>query len=103
MQTLKRKDKEGRKQGKPKRCWFIESIEEIVQPLRFDATTLANSLDTYDFVKMYPSIPLTTLLTNVRTALQEGLDTHQQIPRRWRQRQPARWTLPNTHRLDNPR
>jgi hypothetical protein len=39
MHALKRKCGEGTRKGAPKRCWFVESVEEVARPLRFDANT----------------------------------------------------------------
>ena len=75
MRSLKRKDDEGRKLGKPKRCWFIESVEEIAQPLRFEADKVARAQDTalsVDFVAMYPNFHQGRLKERLRDALEEA-------------------------------
>ena len=41
MHSLVGKDEEGRRKGKPKRCWFVESVEEVAQAIRFDARKVA--------------------------------------------------------------
>lgn len=58
MRTLVSKDEEGRRKGRPKRCWFVESVEEVAQSIRFDSTSVAKmgaTADTVDFVTMYPN------------------------------------------------
>jgi hypothetical protein len=75
MNTLRKKDDVGRRSGKPKQCWFVESVEEVAQPLRFDAFAVARMADTadvVDFVTMYPSIDQTLLLRRLRDALREA-------------------------------
>ena len=41
FKTLRRKDIEGRAQGKPARYWIIEDIDEFVQDFRANAAALA--------------------------------------------------------------
>ena len=59
MHSLKRKDEDGRRKGQSKRCWFIESVEEVAQPLRFDATEVAKhrkTAGTVEFVTNHVSV-----------------------------------------------
>jgi hypothetical protein len=75
METLRNKDDTGRRSGQPKRCWFVDSVEEVAQPLRFDAMTVARMADTadvVDFVTMYPSIDQALLLRRLGDALREA-------------------------------
>ena len=75
MHTLKRKDEEGRRQGVPKKCWFIESVEEVAQPLRFDAHEVAKhkkTATTVDFVTMYPSFDQNLLKARLKDAMGEA-------------------------------
>ena len=77
MHTLVGKDEEGRRQGKPKRCWFVESVEEVAQAIRFDATKVAShntTADTVDFVTMYPTFNQQLLMQRVTEAIQEAWD-----------------------------
>jgi hypothetical protein len=63
------------RQGKPKSCWFVESVEEVAQPLRFDAPKVAQHLqtaDTVDFVTMYPSFDQSVLLQRLQDSLEEA-------------------------------
>jgi hypothetical protein len=57
MWSLRQKDSEGRRKGEPKKCWFVEAVEEVAQPLRFNAREVAKhkaTATTVDFVTMYP-------------------------------------------------
>ena len=56
--SLQQKCEQGRRVGKPKRCWFVESVEEVAQPLRLEAGEVAKCKETartVDFVSTYPS------------------------------------------------
>ena len=75
MHALKGKDGEGRRQGKPKTCWFVDSVEEVAQPLRFAAEEIAQyrqSATTVDFVSMYPSFDQTALKSRLQDAMDES-------------------------------
>ena len=75
MNALKRKDGDGVRAGAPKKCWFIESVEEVAQPLRFDALEVAKhgkTAKTVDFVSMYPSFNQVTLKDRLKDALLEA-------------------------------
>ena len=75
MQSLRRKDNEGRRQGNPKKCWFIESVEEVAQPLRFNAKEVAAfkaTATTKDFVTMYPAFDQTLLKARLEDAIKEA-------------------------------
>ena len=77
MRTLVSKDEEGRRRGQPKRCWFVESVEEVAQAIRFDATKVAEfgaTADTVDFVTMYPKFNQQLLIDRVSEAVREAWD-----------------------------
>jgi hypothetical protein len=81
MQSLRCKDSEGRRQGKPKKCWFIESVEEVAQPLRFNATEIASfktTATTVDFVTMYPSFDQKLLKARIEDAIREAWEWEDQ-------------------------
>ena len=53
----------------------MESVEEVAQPLRFDAVEVAKhgrTANTVDFVSMYPSFDQDTLKTRIRDAVAEA-------------------------------
>ena len=57
MKVLKEKDEVRVQRGESKQCWFVLSVEEVVQPLRLQAQVVAElreSATTVDFVTMYP-------------------------------------------------
>ena len=75
MHALRNKDMHQRMQGKPKACWFIESVEEVAQPLRFEAPEVAKAISTVtmtDFVTMYPSFDQQLLKERLRDAITEA-------------------------------
>jgi hypothetical protein len=75
MKALRDKDGEGRRHGRPKACWFVESVEEVAQPLRFAAEEVANHRETattVDFVSMYPSFDQASLKRRLQDALEEA-------------------------------
>ena len=75
MHALKRKCGDGRRKGKPKRCWFVESVEEVAQPLRFDAHEVAKhkaTANTVDFVTMYPSFNQDLLKSRLHDSIEEA-------------------------------
>jgi hypothetical protein len=77
MHTLVSKDEEGRRRGKPKRCWFVESVEEVAQAIRFDAAKVAEhraTADTVDFITMYPKFNQRLLIERVTEAVREAWD-----------------------------
>jgi len=45
MKVLKEKDDLGVQKGEPKKCWFVLSVEEVVQPLRLQAREVAEFWD----------------------------------------------------------
>ena len=76
MVSLKKKDDDGCRRGRPKRCWFIESVEEIAQPLRFNAREVAKyrkTATTVDFVAMYPSFDQTLLKVRLKDAWDQNV------------------------------
>ena len=83
MHELKSKDAEGTRRGEPKRCWFVESVEEVAQPLRFEASKGAKhnvTADIVDFVTMYPSFAQTKLKERLRDSVQDSWDwRHQKL------------------------
>ena len=75
MHALRAKDSHNRRLGKAKACWFIESVEEVAQPLRFDATEVAKQGGTataVDFVTMYPSFDQSLLKERLADAIKEA-------------------------------
>ena len=57
-----------------KRCWFVESVEEVAQPLRFAARKVAtqrSTARTVDFTTMYPCFDqkLCTLPSHIHVEL----------------------------------
>ena len=75
MHSLKRKCGEGTRKGAPKRCWFVEFVEEVAQPLRFDAHEVAKhkaTANTVDFVTMYPAFEQSTLKARLLDSIQEA-------------------------------
>ena len=41
MKVLKEKDEARVQRGESKQCWFVLSVEEVVQPLRLQAQVVA--------------------------------------------------------------
>ena len=75
MDALREKDAEAQERGEPKKCWFVQSVEEVVHPIRFRAEDLAKykgTVDTVDFVTMYPKFDQHLLLKRVREAIEEA-------------------------------
>ena len=64
-----------RTERKSKRCWFIQSVEEIAQPLRLEASKIAAAKETAltkDVVAMYPNLEQPKLLEGVNKAITEA-------------------------------
>ncbi|EPS58167.1 hypothetical protein M569_16649, partial [Genlisea aurea] len=81
MQALRQKDNEGRRQGKPKGCWFVESVEEVAQPLRFNSLEMIKHKDTavtVDFVTMYPAFDQDLLKERLRDSISEAWEWESQ-------------------------
>jgi hypothetical protein len=75
FKALRRKDLEGRAQGRPARYWVIEDIDEFVQDFRANAAPLAQvPWATYDFTTMYEALEHSTLLEGCMAAAQEAWD-----------------------------
>ena len=75
METLKKKDVEGTDRGEPKKVWFVTSVEEVVQPIRFKAEALGHweqTADTVDFITMYPKFDQQLLQQRLTEALLEA-------------------------------
>ena len=75
MHTLQAKDAVRRRRGHAKRCWFVESVEEVAQPLRFAARKVAtqrSTARTVDFTTMYPCFDQKLLLERVKKAIAEA-------------------------------
>jgi hypothetical protein len=75
MDTLKQKDTDGMDRGEPKKVWFVRSVEEVVQPIRFQAEALGrwrNTVDTVDFVTMYPKFDQKLLRERLEEAVREA-------------------------------
>ena len=80
--SLKRKDVEWRKKGNPKRVWWIDSVEEFMQPVRFEEELIAQhkaSAEVGDSVAMYASIDQKYISTKVLEAVEEAWDWEEQI------------------------
>ena len=61
--------------GQPKKCWFIRTIDEAIQPLRLDAREVAKTRQTaktVDFTTMYPNFDQRVLVERVREAVREA-------------------------------
>ena len=64
-----------RTERKSKRCWFIQSVEEIAQPLRLEASKIAAAKETAltkDVVAMYPNLEQPKLLEGVSKAIKKA-------------------------------
>ena len=75
MHSLVSKDEDGRRKGRPKRCWFVESVDEVAQAVRFDAIKVAEhgaTANTVDFVTMYPNFDQQLLKARVAEAVREA-------------------------------
>ena len=75
MHTLQAKDAVRRRRGHAKRCWFVESVEEVAQPLRFAARKVAtqwSTARTVEFTTMYPCFDQKLLLERVKKAIAEA-------------------------------
>ena len=75
MKVLKEKDDLGVQKGEPKKCWFVLSVEEVVQPLRLQAREVAEFWDratTIDFVTMYPEFDHELLKERLGRAVEEA-------------------------------
>eukprot|EP00667_Euglena_gracilis_P000489 EG_transcript_489 len=75
MHSLRSKDAHNRRKGFAKACWFVESVEEVAQPLRFEAADVAKrgaTATTVDFVTMYPSFDQKLLKDRLRDAICEA-------------------------------
>ena len=80
--SLKRKEVEWRKKGNPKRVWWIDSVEEFMQPVCYEEELIAQckaSAEVGDFVAMYPSMDQEYVSTNVLEAIEEAWDWEEQI------------------------
>jgi hypothetical protein len=81
MQALKHKDNDRRRQGKPKGCWFVECVEEVVQPLRFNADEVVKykaTAVTVDFVTMYPAFDQALLKARLKDSITEAWEWEKQ-------------------------
>ena len=70
-----------RRQGHAKRCWLVESVEEVAQPLRFAARKVAtqrSTARTVDFATMYPCFDKKLLLEKVKKAIAEAWNWEEQ-------------------------
>ena len=66
--------------GQPKKCWFIRTIDEAIQPLRLDAREVAKTRQTaktVDFTTMYPNFDQRVLVERVREAVREAWEWEQ--------------------------
>ena len=75
MHTLQAKGTVRRRQGHAKRCWFVESVEEVAQSLRFTLRKVAtqrSTAHTVDFTTMYPCFDQKLLLERVKKAIAEA-------------------------------
>ena len=84
MHTLKSKDSHHRRAGEAKACWFVESVEEVAQPLRFEASEVAKKVataTTVDFVTMYPSFDQELLKERLRDSISEAWEWEAQKPK----------------------
>ena len=81
MHTLQAKDAVRRRQGHAKRCWFVESVEEVGQPLRFATRKVAtqrSTARTVDFTTMYPCFDQKLLVERVKKATAEAWNREEQ-------------------------
>ena len=81
MHTLQAKDIVRRRRGYARRCWFVESVEEVAQPLRFAARKVAtqrSTARTIDFTTMYPCFDQKLLLERVKKAIAEAWNWEEQ-------------------------
>ena len=75
LHTLEAKDVVRRRRGYAKRCWSVESVEEVAQPLRFAVRKVAtqhSTAHTVDFTTMYPGFDQKLLLERVKKAIAEA-------------------------------
>lgn len=83
MRTLKKKDDCTRRLGEPKKVWFVMSFEEVVEPLRFDASkvkTFKETAKTIDFITMYPEFDQQLLKQRVNEAIEEAWHFQNTLP-----------------------
>jgi len=80
LRTLRRKDKGfQQKHGGAKRCWIVESAEEVAYDIKTHENDLAGkSAKTYDFTTMYTNLTHETTRNNVQTAIHEAWQYQQQ-------------------------
>ena len=75
MHSLRAKGSHQKRAGKAKACWFVESVEEVAQPLRFEALEVAKHKETattVDFVTMYPAFDQKLLKSRLADAITEA-------------------------------
>ena len=80
--SLKRKDVEWRKKGNPTMVWWIDSVAEFMQPVRYEEKLIAQckaSAESGDFVALYPSMDQKYVSTNMLGAVEEAWDWEEQI------------------------
>ena len=78
FKALRKKDLEGRAQGKPARYWIVEDIDEFVQDFRANAAALAKvPWATVDFTTMYEALEHDALLQGCMAAATEAWDYEQ--------------------------
>lgn len=75
--TLRQKDDQLYTRTGIRRCWIVQSAEEVVRDLKLNASFYHNCTPhTCDFTSMYTQLPQDRILNNVEHAIQEA-HTHQ--------------------------
>jgi hypothetical protein len=73
ISTLRKKDNELYINSGLRRCWIVQSAEEVIMELKADPTLFQNlTPHTADFTSMYTKLPQDRILRNVERAIKEA-------------------------------